>query len=84
MFNNVSGFMVKGFLEFGGLRLEEMIIGKLVGMGCDKSNIFQGHQMGCDLVIQRNIAPFMNEVHYFSHKTNLVIIILFDWNLCIT
>jgi hypothetical protein len=57
MFNNVSGFMVKGFLEFGGLRLEEMIIGKLVGMGCDKSNIFQGHQMGCDLVIQRKYCP---------------------------
>ncbi len=49
MSNNIFRFMVKGLFEFSGLRLEEMVIGKLVGMGCDKGNIFQGHQMGMTL-----------------------------------
>jgi hypothetical protein len=49
MSNNGFRLMVNGLLKFGGLRLVEMVIGKLVGMGCDKSNVFQGHQMGMTL-----------------------------------
>jgi hypothetical protein len=43
--NNIFGLMVKGLLEFGGLRLEELV-GKLINMGCNGSYVFQGHQMG--------------------------------------
>jgi hypothetical protein len=41
--NNVFRLMVKGLLEFGGLRFEELA-GKLVNMDCDGSNIFQNHR----------------------------------------
>ncbi len=40
--DNVFKLMVKGLLEFGGLRFEELV-GKLVSMECDGSNIFQDH-----------------------------------------
>ncbi len=40
--NNVFRLMAKGLLEIGGIRFEELV-GKLVSMGCDGSNIFQDH-----------------------------------------
>jgi len=40
--DNVFRLMVKGLLEFGGLRFEELAR-KLVSMECDGSNIFQNH-----------------------------------------
>jgi hypothetical protein len=46
--NNIFGLMVKGLLEFGGLRLEELV-GKLNSMGCNGSYVFQGHQMGVSM-----------------------------------
>jgi len=32
-------------LDFGGLGVEEQAR-KLVSIGCDRSNVFQGHQIG--------------------------------------
>jgi len=40
--NNIFSLMVKCMLDFGGLGVEE-IAGKLVNIGCDKFNVFQGH-----------------------------------------
>jgi hypothetical protein len=34
--------MFKCMLDFGGLVVEELV-GKLVNIGCDMSNVFQGH-----------------------------------------
>jgi hypothetical protein len=34
--------MFKCMLDFGGLVVEELV-GKLVNIGCDTSNVFQGH-----------------------------------------
>ncbi len=73
--NNIFGLMVKGLLEFGGLRLEELV-GKLVSMGCNGSFVFQGHRMGVTMQFKKVVAPFLNGVHYFTHKMNLAMIIL--------
>jgi hypothetical protein len=40
--------LVKGYLDFGGLGLEKLGM-KLVNMGYDGSNVFQGHQIGVTL-----------------------------------
>lgn len=47
-FDNVFRLMVKGLLEFGGLRFEELA-GKLVNMKCDGNNIFQDHRTSVTL-----------------------------------
>ncbi len=41
--NNHFSLMLKCLFEFGGLGLGELV-GKLVNMGCDGNNVFQGHQ----------------------------------------
>jgi len=43
--------MLKCLFEFGGLGLGELV-GKLLSMGCDGNNVFQGHQNKCDVAIQ--------------------------------
>jgi hypothetical protein len=40
--DNIFKFMVKCMLDFGGLGVEELV-GKLVNIGYDRSNVFQGH-----------------------------------------
>ncbi len=65
--------LVEGYSDFGGLGLEELGT-KLVNMGYDGSNVFQGHQIGVKLV-QRKIAHFLIGVHYFAHK-------IWKWSLC--
>ncbi len=41
-FDNIFSLMVKCMLDFGGLGVEELAR-KLVNIGCDKFNVFQGH-----------------------------------------
>jgi len=64
--------MLKCLFEFGGLGLGELV-GKLVSMGCDGSNVFQGHQTG--VTLQSN-AQIFNGIHCFIHKINLAVITL--------
>jgi hypothetical protein len=40
--DNIFSLMVKCMLDFCGLGMEELV-GKLVNIGCDGSNVFQGH-----------------------------------------
>ncbi len=47
-FNNIFVLLVEGYLDFGGLGLEELKV-MLVNMGYDGSNVFQGHQIGVTL-----------------------------------
>jgi hypothetical protein len=61
--------------EFGGLGLGELV-GKLVNMGCDGSNVFQGHQTGVTLHSKEKFVQFFNGIHCFIHKINLVVITL--------
>jgi hypothetical protein len=75
--NNIFVFMLKCLLEFGGLSLEELCE-KLVNIGCNGSSVFQGHKKGVTHQFEEKVVPFVIRVHYFVHKTNLVVIILSD------
>jgi hypothetical protein len=48
MFDNVLRLLLKTLAKFGGLGMEKLI-GKVVNMGCDGSNIFQGHRTSVTL-----------------------------------
>jgi uncharacterized ferredoxin-like protein len=65
--------MLKCLFEFGGLELGELV-GKLVNMGCDGSNVFQGHQTCVTLQSKEKVAQIFNGIHCFIHKINLVVI----------
>jgi aspartate-semialdehyde dehydrogenase len=60
-------------LDFGGLRVEELAK-KLVSIGCDRYNVFQGHQTSMTIQFKNKVVPFIIRVHYFAHQTNLGII----------
>jgi hypothetical protein len=67
--------MVKRMLDFCGLGVEELV-GKLVSIGCDGSNVFQGHQTSMTMQFRNKVVPFIIGVHCFAHGTNLVVITL--------
>jgi hypothetical protein len=73
--NNICGLMVQVLPKFGWLRLEELRR-KLMNMGYDGSNVFQGHWTWVTLQFQEKVAPFLIRMHCFAHKTNLIVIIL--------
>jgi len=68
---NIFGLLLKTLARFGVLKMEELVE-KVVNMGCDDSSIFQGHQINV-LQFKEGVAPFLNGVHCFTHKTNLVV-----------
>ncbi len=76
-FNNIFGLMLKCLIDFGGLGLEGLV-GKLVGIGCDGSSVFQGHKTGVTQQFNEKVVPFVMWVHYFAHKTNITVITLSD------
>jgi hypothetical protein len=39
---NIFGLLLKALVGFGGLKMEKLVE-KVVNMGCDDNNIFQGH-----------------------------------------
>jgi hypothetical protein len=41
--DNIFSLMLKCLVEYGGLKLEELV-GKLVSIKCDDNNVFQGHK----------------------------------------
>jgi hypothetical protein len=46
-FDNIFGLMLKCLIDFGGLNLKDLLgklLGKLVNIGYDNSNMFQGHK----------------------------------------
>jgi hypothetical protein len=71
--------MLKCLFEFRGLGLGELV-GKLVSMNCDRSNVFQSHQIGVTLQSKEKVQIF-NGIHYFTHKINLVVITLLKLDL---
>jgi hypothetical protein len=75
--DNIFSLMLKCLVEYSGLRLEELV-SKLVNIGCDDNNVFQGHKSGVTLQFKEKVAPFVIEVHFFVHKMNLVIVILLN------
>jgi hypothetical protein len=46
-FDNIFGLMLKCLIDFGGLSLKDLLgklLGKLVNIGYDNSNMFQDHK----------------------------------------
>jgi hypothetical protein len=76
--NNILVFMLKCLLKFRRLRLEEFCE-KLVNIGCNGSSMFQGHKTGVTHQFEKKVVPLVIRVHYFAHKTNVVVIILADF-----
>jgi hypothetical protein len=70
-FDNIFGLLLKALVGFGGFGLEELVK-KVVNMGCDGNSIFQKHQTNVMLQFKEGVAPFLNGVHCFTHKINLV------------
>jgi hypothetical protein len=74
-FDNIHALMLKCLGDFDRLRSEDLVQ-KLINIGCNNSNIFQGHKTGVTQQFQEKVSPFVMRVHYFAHKTNLAVIIL--------
>jgi hypothetical protein len=72
--DNVFVLMLKYTIEFGGLELEDLGP-KLVNMGCDENNVFQGPHM-CHHAIQKKIGLCIINVHCFAPKINLIVVTL--------
>jgi hypothetical protein len=64
-------------LDFCGLGVEELAR-KLVSIGCDRSSVFQGHQIGVTMQFKNKVSSFIIGVHCFAHQTNLGIITLLN------
>ncbi len=57
-FDNIFGLMLKCLINFGGLGLKDLV-GKLINIGCDGSNMFQGHRMGVIQQFKEKVVPFV-------------------------
>ncbi len=77
---NIFSSMVKCMLDFDGLGVEE-IVGKLVSIGCDESNVFQGHRTSMTTQFKNKVVPFITRVHCFAHRTNMTVITLSNVSL---
>jgi len=73
--DNFFSLMVKCMLDFCGLRVEELAR-KLVNIGCDGSNVFQGHRRSMTTQFKDKVVPFIIRMHCFAHQTNLAVITL--------
>jgi hypothetical protein len=65
---------LKWTIEFGGLGLEDFGP-KLVDLGCDGNNVFQGPHM-CHHAIQKKNLLLIISVYCFAPKINLTIVTL--------
>jgi hypothetical protein len=54
---------------------------KFVSMGYDGSSIFEGDQVSVTLWFKEKIVHFLIKVHYFVHKTNLVVVTLLELDI---
>jgi hypothetical protein len=62
-------------LDFCGLKVEELAR-KLVNIGCDGSNVFQGHRTSMTTQFKDKVVPYIFGMHCFAHQTNLAVISL--------
>jgi hypothetical protein len=42
---------------------------------CDDDFAFQGHLMGVPTQVKDNLTPYLINVHYMVHQTNLVVVL---------
>ncbi len=63
---------MKSFIEYGGL-IEMEIANKLVYLGENGVNVFQGVKVGVTTQLMTKHVPYVNGVHCMAHHTNLVV-----------
>jgi hypothetical protein len=52
-------------------------------MGYHSSSVFKGSQVGVNTQMKEIVVPFMIEMYYFIHQTNLVVLVLLKLNLVV-
>jgi hypothetical protein len=67
--------MFIAMVTFGGLNVKQLGA-KLILMGCNGSNVFQGAKASVITQMKENVALFMMVIHCFPHRTNLVVLVL--------
>jgi hypothetical protein len=72
---NIFHLMFIAMVTFGGLNVKQLGA-KLILMGCDGSNVFQGAKAGITAQMKENVVIFMMGIHCFAHRTNLVVLVL--------
>jgi hypothetical protein len=65
---------------FAGVGVKDLGL-KVISMGCDNNNIFQDAKTGVITKMKKPIVPFMIEVYCFVQQTNLVMLVLLNFNL---
>ncbi len=73
--NNIKVIILNAMGRYVGFT-NEAIASKLVYLGCNGDYVFQGIWIGVFIQTWEQIAPYLIGVHYVTHQTNLVILVL--------
>jgi hypothetical protein len=63
---NIFHLMFIAMVTFRGL-ITKQLGAKLISMGCNGSNVFQGARISVNKQMKENVAPFFIGVHCFAH-----------------
>jgi hypothetical protein len=61
----------------------EVLGTKLISIGADGNNVFQGSRIGVTIQMKETTAPFLMGVHCFAHRTNLDVLVFSKLNLVV-
>jgi len=70
--NNFTFLIIQSFVEYGGLS-EVNIARKLICFGVDEVMNFHGVKSGVTIQLMQKHVPFVSDVHYMAHCTNLFV-----------
>ncbi len=73
--DNVSQLMLRPLDSFAGVSAKDLGL-KIISMGYDSRKVFQGTRIGVITHMKEIVVPFMIGIHYFVHRTNLVVLVL--------
>jgi len=68
IFDSIFGIMLKCLINFGGSGLKDLV-GELVNIGYNDSNMFQGHRIGVIQQFKEKVAPFVMGILSTSYKS---------------
>ncbi len=70
--NNLTFLIIQSLVEYGGLS-EVNIARKLICFSVDEVTIFHRVKSGVTIQLMQKHVPFVSDVHYMVHCTNLVV-----------
>jgi len=70
--NNLTFLIIQSLVEYGRLN-EVNVARKLICFGVDEVTIFNGVKSGVTIQLMQKHVPFVSDVHYMAHCTNLVV-----------